>query len=228
MHDDIGAGAATDLVAGPDAPVAHDHVALSDMVAGGGQGMAHARQHAAQLFVERVGVQAVRYDHLHLRTPQRVERVHRARVLVPQALSRGRRGQVLVAAGGFRTDDERPHRRVADHRLVDGGVERFARVPVESVNPGVSRARVGHAEVPSPLLELLQLPPRLVLERGERPAVTAGAGVGGAQPRDGVGSGPGCPSAIAPSVSSRWRMAGVMSRPARRRSGACSRNDVVR
>ena len=77
------------VIARAHAAVSDDDVDLADVKARLRQLTPQARQHRAQVFVERVGVQSVGEDELHLRAARAVERGDARSVFRAQSLARG-------------------------------------------------------------------------------------------------------------------------------------------
>jgi hypothetical protein len=69
VNEDLCVEQLSDVIAGANAPVPHDHRRLGNVVAVVRQKAAHGRQQRSQLFVDCVRVQSVRHDNLDAAAP---------------------------------------------------------------------------------------------------------------------------------------------------------------
>src|SRR5262245_775405 len=90
-------------------------------------------QHRPQLLVDGVRVQPVGDDDLHVWPSRRVQRCERSSILLAQSFTSRWMGQIVIATRGSRALTYGTRSRRRDDVLVDGRVQRGARIRIERV-----------------------------------------------------------------------------------------------
>jgi len=120
-------------------------------MAGGRKAPAERRQHAAELRVDRVAIQTVRHDNLDARPAAVMQVRHDPNHIVRKNLAGWRMCQVVVAVSRGRPHPHALRRRLANDDVLDAGVERCARVRVESLDAAIGVGRIREPEIEAAL-----------------------------------------------------------------------------
>src|SRR5215510_6089970 len=147
MNDDLRADQSTDLIADANASILHDDVDRTSRTPAVVQEAPEHRKQYSELFVDCIGIEAVRDDQLRLRLALGIQRRNYPRFIVAYLFAELRMRQIFIAVSRSGSNANAARTRVSDDAVLDRGIERAPGVFVDPFEPRVGVRFIGNAEV---------------------------------------------------------------------------------